>query len=166
MSAVDRFSTAASNAGATVHAVDRSEAAETIAELACQPAIGTPLSFDGVSLPEMIETDPNKAELQVAESGITSAPLGVQSLGSVLIPSDERMGGPFSLFPERHIAVVESDDLVRDVETAFTRIADRYRTDGNDAVLVTGPSTTGDMGALVTGVHGPGELHIVVIDDE
>ena len=166
MSAIDRFSNAATTAGASVHAVDRSAATDAIAELTRRPAVGVPLPIDGVSLPEGVETDPTEVELQDAETGITGAPLGIESVGSVLVPSDKRMTGPISLFPNRQIAVVERGALVADVTTAFARIAERYRTQGNDAVLVTGPSSTGDMGALVTGVHGPAELHIVVIDDE
>lgn len=166
MSDVDRFSSAAATAGASVHAVDRSEATETISELTRRPTVGTPLSIEGVSLPDTVVTDPAKSDLKAAETGITAAPLGIESLGSVLVPSDNRMTGPISLFPTRQIAVIESDDLVGDVQSAFAQIAERYRTNGNDAVLVTGPSSTGDMGALVTGVHGPAELHIVVISDE
>ena len=31
--------------------------------------------------------------------------------------------------------------------------------------FITGPSATADMGPLVRGVHGPGKLHIIVLED-
>lgn len=166
MSAIDRFSSAATAAGATVHTVGRANAAETLEELVSSPAIGVPLAIDGVSLPEEVETNPDDEQLRAAITGITAVPLGIETLGSVVVPSDEASTGPISLFAERQIAVIERENIVEDVESAFSSLAKRYRSNGNDAVIVTGPSTTGDMGALVTGVHGPTELHLVVIDNE
>jgi len=32
--------------------------------------------------------------------------------------------------------------------------------------MATGPSATGDMGALVQGVHGPSEVHVIVVESE
>ncbi len=166
MSTTARFSSAASNAGATVHVVPRVDAAEQLEKLVDRPGVGAPLPIDGVSLPDEVNTDPDESELQSAKTGITVAPLGIESLGSVVVFSDEKLTGPISLFPERQIAVVDRENIVEDVETAFSRLAERFWSSTNDAVIVTGPSSTGDMGALVTGVHGPAELHIVVIDDE
>jgi L-lactate dehydrogenase complex protein LldG len=166
MSATDQFSNAATDAGAAVHLVSRSDASATLEELTEPPAVGVPLSLDGVSLPTDVETDPDGDALRSAKTGITASPLGIEPLGSVIIPSDESSTGPVSLFPKRQIAVIERQNIVGDLETAFSRLGEQYRSGANDAVIVTGPSTTGDMGALVTGVHGPAELHIVVIDDE
>lgn len=168
MSAIDRFSNAATAAGATVHAVARADATATLEDLTRDPAVGAPLSIDGVSLPDGVETDPDEETLKAAQTGITAAPLGIEPLGSVFVPSDEHGSGPASLFPQRQVAVVERENIVGDVEAAFAAIGERYRSngEGSDGVLVTGPSSTGDMGELVTGVHGPAELHVVVIDDE
>lgn len=180
MSAIDHFSNAATAAGATVHVVAREDATAVLEDITQEPAVGVPLEIDGVSLPAAVETDPGEETLQSARTGITAAPLGIEPLGSVFVPSDEHGTGPVSLFPERQIAVIERENIVGDVESAFAAIGERYRSDGdgngdvngngnrksNDGVLVTGPSSTGDMGDLVTGVHGPAELHVVVIDDE
>ena len=165
MSAIDRFSSAATTAGAIVHVVDREATTDRLEELTDYPAVGVELAIEGVSLPDGVETAPDEVALREAKTGITDSPMGIEPLGSVVVPSDERGTGPTSLFAERQVAVVKRSDLVADVETAFSRLADRYRENGTDAVIVTGPSSTGDMGELVTGVHGPAELHVVVIDE-
>lgn len=161
---VERFSAAAASADALVHRTSVEGAEETIEDLTRRPAVGAPLPFEDVSLPADVETDPEQETLKAATTGITAAVLGITSYGSVAVVSGEDREGPVSLYPKRQIAVVRADDLVADVPTALERLEERFLGGRNDAVLVTGPSTTGDMGELVTGVHGPAELHVVVIE--
>ncbi|MFB6362014.1 MAG: LUD domain-containing protein, partial [Halobacteriales archaeon] len=44
-------------------------------------------------------------------------------------------------------------------------LAGEFDAGRRSAVLTTGPSATADMGELVTGVHGPGDVHVVAVTD-
>lgn len=81
-----------------------------------------------------------------------------------MVTPTERGEGPVSFFVQRQIAVLRTSALVPDMATALESLEERLQQGTNDSVLVTGPSTTGDMSALVTGVHGSAELHAVVIE--
>jgi L-lactate dehydrogenase complex protein LldG len=144
---------------------------ETLAELVAEPAVGAPLPSESVSLEgTVVDTDPSVEELSAAETGVTQAGTAIADYGTVTVES--RPGGDelVSLYPPRHIVILEADDIVPDATAAFDRFETQVRearengTAGATRVLETGASATGDMGGLVSGVHGPTEVHIVVIE--
>lgn len=163
---VEAFAAAARDAGAVVVRTPPGDATAAIADAIREPAVGAALPFDAVALPDGVAVDPDREALTGAASGVTAAVLGIAPYGSVVVPMTDRKEGPVSLYPERQVAVVRETDLVADVATALERLERRVLDGDGDAVFVTGPSATGDMGELVTGVHGPAELHVVVIEDE
>lgn len=140
------------------------DARDAIAEVLESPAVGTPLPFDGVSLPEAVETEPTPDELEDATTGITAVEFAVANYGSVAIRSSPAGEEPVSLYADVHVAVVAASDVLPDMGAAFERLETDAR-DGADTVLATGPSATADMGALVTGAHGPKAVRAVVIED-
>lgn len=162
---LDRFEDAATNAGASVHRTITSEATETIAELVREPAVGIELPFDEVQLPESVASEPSHEEVTASETGVTAASMGIAPYGGVVVSMTGDREGPASLHPSRQIAVVAGSDVHADLGSALETLEEQFLTDAGDAVIVTGPSTTGDMGELVTGVHGPAELYLVVIED-
>ncbi|WP_306055960.1 LUD domain-containing protein [Natronococcus wangiae] len=135
-----------------------------LAEVLEPPAVGVPLPFDGVSLPEAVETEPTPDELEAATTGITAVEFAVADYGSVAIRSSPTGEEPVSVYADVHAAVVAASDVLPDMEAAFERLGTDAR-GGADTVLATGPSATADMGALVTGAHGPKAVHAVVIED-
>jgi L-lactate dehydrogenase complex protein LldG len=108
--------------------------------------------------------DPTTDEIERAQTGVTAGAIGITSYGTVIVTPTHRKEGPVSLYPKRHVVVVRAEDLVRDVETAFDRLESEFEQGHDDAIFVTGPSSTGDMGELVRGVHGPAEMHVIVIE--
>jgi len=65
-----------------------------------------------------------------------------------------------SLLPPVHIAVAERGQLLPDLFDLFGQLD----TMPSNLTLITGPSKTGDIELkLVTGVHGPGEIHVVIL---
>ena len=136
----------------------------TISELLEQPAVGVPLPIDGVSLPAGVETDFDPATVRTAVTGVTPATIGIAEYGSVLLASDPAGAEPASLFPETHIPVLRERDIVRTMGDAFAELGPMLRADRGDVIVATGPSATSDMGELVRGVHGPTDVHVVIIE--
>jgi len=96
-------------------------------------------------------------------AGVTRATAGVADTGSLLV-----IGGPgellsASLLGEVHIAILERGDL-------HASLAEVINTDhvrrAPAAVVISGPSRTADIEMTLTiGVHGPGELIVLLVDD-
>ncbi len=132
-----------------------------------EPAVGAPLPFADLSLSDHpVALDPSPRELRAARTGVTGSRLGIADLGTVAVES--RGGGDelTALFPERHVVVLRASDVRPDLESAFAWLAEEFDAGRDSLVFETGPSATGDMGALVQGVHGPEAIHVLVVDDE
>lgn len=135
-------------------------------EVIVKPAIGTPLSFEGLSYDDTsVIIDPTAAEIESAKTGVTPATLGVADYGSIVVSSTKFGEGPVSLFPEKHVPVLPCSDIVADMTVTFAELGERIRMSGNDEIIATGPSATADMGELVLGAHGPREVEVIVISD-
>ena len=161
--AYDQFAATAAEYGVELTRVPAEEATAAIADLTEKPAVGTPLPWDGVDLPESLPTDPTPADLDAAVTGVTGAELAVADYGSVFLPGTSAGDEPVSLFVDRHVFVLRERDVVPDMEAAFGRLGERFREDSASGILATGPSATADMGALVQGAHGPTEVRGVVV---
>lgn len=129
------------------------------------PAVGAPIPFDGVALSDEVTVDPTPEELERARTGVTPVGLGIAAYGTVAIQSRVAGDEPLSLYPERHVAVLRASDIVAGMGDAIEWFSDEIDAGRDSAVFATGPSATGDMGALIRGVHGPKEVHVVVVTD-
>lgn len=138
---------------------------DAIRSVAAEPAVGAPLPFDGVSLPDWVRTNPRPSVLDGAATGVTAARLGIADYGSLVIESAPGGDEPASLFAETHVAVVRASDIVPDMPAAFERLGATIREGRGDHVIATGPSATADMGDLVLGAHGPKSVHAVLLED-
>ncbi len=151
----------------TAHRTTAADAESTIADLIEEPAVGAPIPIDDVSLSSLpIELDPTPADLEAAKTGVTVAGLGIAPYGTITIQTTPAGDEPASLFPDRHVAVVAASDIAADMREAMSWIEADVSGDGPSThILATGPSATADMGELEIGVHGPGEVDIVVVTD-
>ncbi len=97
------------------------------------------------------------------KAGITGVPAAVAETGTLFIPGGDGRPLTASLLPEIHIAILRASDIHASLENVFSR----FKMGENPAVaLVSGPSRTADIEMTLTiGVHGPGELHVFLIDD-
>lgn len=161
---VDVFETAAEDVTVGVTRTTADSFQDALEDILVEPAVGTPLPIDGVSLPASVDTNPTPAALTEAATGITPVGLAIAEYGSVVIESSAAGEEPTSLFPERHVGVLAASDIVADLGSAVEHLA-QLAQNGQDAVVETGPSATADMGHLVHGAHGPRAVHVVVVED-
>jgi L-lactate dehydrogenase complex protein LldG len=99
--------------------------------------------------------------------GITGAAGAFASTGSLMMVSGAGRPRAASLLPPVHIAVITNNQIVPDFDTwieqrraegiaSFNRPANNF--------LITGSSRTSDIAMEpVMGVHGPGEVHVVIL---
>jgi L-lactate dehydrogenase complex protein LldG len=146
-------------AGIAFHARSKSEAAEYVAGITQGKSS---VAADSPFLRALGIT--GAADPATADFGITSADYALSDTGSLVMiasPADARL---ISLLPPVHIAVVPVDRLLSGLDELYTLVpkpADRT----SSMVFITGPSRTADIEQLlVRGVHGPGELHVVLVD--
>lgn len=111
-----------------------------------------------------IITGPTEELLEEAQVGITEGFAGLARTGSVCVANNRELAGAVSLFAREHIAVLDANTIVSRPKDLFTAPSVREKVLSRDFVIVTGPSATADMGELVYGVHGPGKLHIIILE--
>ena len=98
-------------------------------------------------------------------AGVTTVRAAVAETGSLLVASGEDSPRSGSLIPPLHVALVAASQIVPDLVDAFAVFSADTLPAG--IALITGPSKTADIeGVLVTGVHGPGRVIILLVTDE
>lgn len=114
----------------------------------------------------------DRASLTAASVGVTGATAVVAETGTVLLAADDAYGQLISNLPYMHVVVAPTFKVVatlddglwlarRYAERVFGRAVPRYL--GG----ISGPSRTGDIEfVMVPGMHGPGRVHLVLLDVE
>ena len=103
-----------------------------------------------------------------ADFGITGVDWAVAETGSLVVCA--RPGGrgrSVSLLPPLHAAILTPAQILPDLFDLFREIGIENQEQGlpSNMTLITGPSKTGDIQLkLTTGVHGPGEVHAIVVE--
>ena len=101
-----------------------------------------------------------------ADVGITSADYALGDTGTLVMiagPAEARL---VSLLPPAHIAVVPVARLLTGLDELFTILPDPAA-QTSSMVLITGPSRTADIEQiLVRGVHGPGQITVVLVGNQ
>jgi L-lactate utilization protein LutC len=104
-----------------------------------------------------------RALCAAADVGITSADYALADTGSLVMISSPREARLVSLLPPAHIAVVPRDRILTGLDELFS-ILPNPADATSSMVLITGPSRTADIEQiLVRGVHGPGQIMVVVV---
>jgi hypothetical protein len=111
----------------------------------------------------LADDKPSREQLATAEIGVVQATAAVATTGSIVV--DARRVRAVSLLPPACVFVVRAEDIVA-TPADVLRHRDRWWPAGlpSQIVFVGGPSRSGDIELqLLTGVHGPGEVHAVII---
>lgn len=120
------------------------------------------LSMPGV-LSGVVDLTTLRAECEIRPIGITSADYALADTGTLVMLSSLEEARLVSLLPPIHIAVVSRERLLSGLDELFS-IVPRPAERSSSMVLITGPSRTADIEQiLVRGVHGPGEVHVVLV---
>jgi L-lactate dehydrogenase complex protein LldG len=107
-------------------------------------------------------------ELADAEVGITGAACAIAATGTLVLEMGEGRSRAASLLPPVHVALVRAHQLVPRLEDYIALQRAKGLTafsEGSNVVLLTGASRTADIEMnVVYGVHGPLELHVILIE--
>jgi L-lactate dehydrogenase complex protein LldG len=173
LSQLDQFREQVSATGATMELVARSPEAVRDAVLArasarrpilvAEPRYLSPDYFRPLQAEAGVLARPLAADYRSALVGVTEAFAAVARTGSVCVDIGADIAGYVSLLPRLHIVVVDVDRLVYRPSDLFRLEQFSRPTFQRSFVFISGPSATADMGPLVRGVHGPHELHILVL---
>jgi L-lactate dehydrogenase complex protein LldG len=177
---VARFVQMASDAGMQVHqAADADEAARIVSELLRQAgarrvliepgpfvARGPIVAASADADVELVDGPSDDEALFSADVGITGVCGAIAETGSLVLRASPQTPRMISLVPPVHIALMTSGQIVADLLDWWAAHSTGNRPAGAYEVLVAGPSKTADIELnLVTGVHGPGQVHVVVLPD-
>ena len=163
---VDEFADSLRAEGVTFDLVDGESFPAALDAAVEPPVVGSALPYRDLTedLPDVV-LDPTPAQLHAARTGVAPVGLGIAARGTLVVQSDGNGTEPVSLFPERHVGVLRASDIVADLPAAIDWLVDEFAAGRTSAVLATGPSATADMGELVYGVHGPKDVHVLVLED-
>ncbi|PUA34088.1 MAG: hypothetical protein B9J98_01530 [Candidatus Terraquivivens tikiterensis] len=121
----------------------------------------------GASCFELDDVDPKDLRrlLEKAEIGVTGADLAVAETGSLVLTTRNDAERLLSCLPPVHVAIIAKENIV----DSFLELAEWFKkmqSQGTRTVsVITGPSRTADIEReIVLGVHGPHELHVIILD--
>ena len=138
-----------------------------------QILVDTPLESTGIGVTTVahgpdISRESLRSSIIAADIGLTGADYAVAETGSVIVLPRKGLSRLVSLVPPVHLALVRPEDLVESLDDLFLLRRLEYHEGGGDMGsylnFITGPSRTADIEqTLVVGVHGPKEVHLVLL---
>ena len=97
-----------------------------------------------------------------ATLGITGVEVALAETGSLVVTSRTEGAQLASLAPPVHVALYRRSQLVASLD----EVLERVQGPGRSVVFITGTSRTADIEQiLIRGVHGPGEVHAILVED-
>jgi L-lactate dehydrogenase complex protein LldG len=156
-----------------IEQVAEAEGAKTIicsnARLADEFGIANRLAAKGIAF----ITDPTESDILTnaarADIGVTGVDYALAETGSLVLLARPGQPRSVSLLPPVHIALIRPEQIIRGFDELFELLrADFEATGVKSAVtFITGPSRTADIElTLVVGVHGPQQLHALLVDGQ
>jgi L-lactate dehydrogenase complex protein LldG len=102
--------------------------------------------------------------------GITGVEFVLAETGSLVVTSSTEGSQLTSLAPPVHVALYRRSQLVASLDEVLQRLekigAQDRALPGRSVVFITGTSRTADIEQiLIRGVHGPGELHAILVEE-
>jgi len=109
----------------------------------------------------------DRSQAAEAAAGVTSVCFAIADTGTLVLestPEDVRLA---TTLPTRHFAVLDRSKIVADGLAAVDSLRRMHQQERRNYIAyITGPSRTADIERVLTiGVHGPKELHVLLLDD-
>ena len=97
---------------------------------------------------------------EIPGAGVSRAIYGLADTGSVVLAASPDEPRARSLLPDVHVSLLREADILPDLAALFERLDGELP---SALAIVTGPSRSADIEQKLTvGVHGPGEVHVVL----
>jgi L-lactate dehydrogenase complex protein LldG len=94
-------------------------------------------------------------------AGVSTALYGLADTGSVVLAASAEEPRARSLLPAVHVTLLREDRILPGLDELFAALGADLP---SALAIVTGPSRSADIEQkLVIGVHGPGEVHVVLL---
>ncbi|HXV19809.1 MAG TPA: lactate utilization protein [Desulfuromonadales bacterium] len=102
----------------------------------------------------------------LADAGVTGANFALADTGSVVLESTDEAIRLATTLPERHFVLLDPAKVLADGFAAVPYLRRfREKSPRHFLAYITGPSRTADIERVLTiGVHGPKELHILLME--
>ena len=109
--------------------------------------------------------DRNQAEQ--AAAGVTGANFAIAETGTIALESTDEQVRLATTLPTRHFVLLDPRKIVADGQAAIPYVRKLHeQAPRNFLAYITGPSRTADIERVLTiGVHGPKELHILLMEN-
>ena len=108
----------------------------------------------------------NTISLETCDASITACEYLVARTGTIVLSAAGQSGRTVSVYAPVHICIAYTNQLVYNVKDALEALKEKYT--GHLPSFITfasGPSRTADIEkTLVTGVHGPKEVYLFLVD--
>ena len=99
-----------------------------------------------------------------ADIGLSTAAWAIAETGTLVLEGGPGMGRSVTLLPPTYVAVVPVGRILRTVPEAIEKYAGDAGGLPANVCFHTGPSRSGDIEmALFVGMHGPGDVHVILI---
>lgn len=100
------------------------------------------------------------------DMGMTTADYGIADTGTLVIDSNDEHTRLATMLCEVHVAILAVSDIRETALSMTDELAALTRQKGSYTAFVTGASRTADIErVLAIGVHGPLELHIILVEE-
>ena len=138
-----------------------------------QVPVDAALANQGAKVTTVIKDSDNprevlREEIRRSGVGITGADYALAETGTLVVLPRKGLSRLVSLVPPVHIALVRAEDLLETLDDLFLLRRLEYHQQGGEMGsylnFITGPSRTADIEmTIVEGVHGPKEVHMVIL---